>query len=149
MFINCPSNQKVNRIGSKKDFLKMNCVFSVFCFHWLRQGTLYTREGYGTICAVVNQLWAWQFYHCTKFVFIVLKAYSTVYKEFPDWGIKFVSQSRGFWVCQPFRSGAAWSSGKHLKKHPFCHKTSNEGPACWFETSRRFTTNRLDPDTRG
>ena len=23
---------------------------------WLDQGTLYTREGYGTICAVVNQL---------------------------------------------------------------------------------------------
>ena len=42
------------------------------------QGTLYSREGYGTICAVVNQLWACQFYPCTNFVQIVLKAYSTV-----------------------------------------------------------------------
>ena len=24
----------------------------------LNQGTLYTQEGYGTICAIVNQLWA-------------------------------------------------------------------------------------------
>ena len=27
-------------------------------FIYLIQGTLYTREGYGTICAVFNQLWA-------------------------------------------------------------------------------------------
>ena len=39
----------------------------------VRQGTLFTREGYGTISAVVNQL-----YLCTNFVFIVVKAFSTV-----------------------------------------------------------------------
>ena len=30
-------------------------------FRCTNQGILYTQEGYGTICAVVNQLWAWQF----------------------------------------------------------------------------------------
>ena len=42
------------------------------------QGTLYTLEGYGIVCAVVNQLWACQFYHCKIFFFTVLTAYSTV-----------------------------------------------------------------------
>ena len=38
----------------------------VACVPWglnlcsLYQGTLYTQEGYGTVCAVVNQLWARQ-----------------------------------------------------------------------------------------
>ena len=45
------------------------------------QGTLYTREGSGTICAVVNQ----HFYHCKNFVFTVLTAYSTVGKHLHIW----------------------------------------------------------------
>ena len=44
----------------------------------LRQETLYTREGYGTICVIVKQLWTWQFYHRTTFVFTVLTAYFKV-----------------------------------------------------------------------
>ena len=44
----------------------------------LHQATLCTREGYGTGCAVANQLWAWLFYHCQKYFFNAPKAYSTV-----------------------------------------------------------------------
>ena len=76
---------------------------------WLpNQGTLYTWEGYGTISAVVNHMWAWQFFDCKIFVFIVLTAYFTVswplhiwyhsipvYKEFPDWTFN-------NWTCSPF-----------------------------------------------
>ena len=74
--------------------------WTMFCcnVYLLKQETLHTREGYGTVCAVFNQQWAWKIYQCTKKNFSRPKANSTVgwqlhiwyhsfpvYKEFPDW----------------------------------------------------------------
>ena len=75
------SSQAFLLIGKTRQVVFFMCLI----VYPLSKGILYTQEGYGTICAVVNKLWAWQFYQCTNFVFIVLKVHSTVSWQLHIW----------------------------------------------------------------
>ena len=72
--------------------LLQNIIRAEQIIHW----TLYTREGFGTICAVVNQLLAWQFNHCKNVVFTLLTAYFTVERNIDHrrWSEKMTQISR-------------------------------------------------------
>ena len=90
------STRKYLKISWNVPWLRDAPFIELQMYRWSRQGTLYTREGYSTVCAVVNQQLAWLFENCQKHFFIAPKAYSTagwqlhiryhslpIYKEFP------------------------------------------------------------------